>query len=211
MENQTINPNVIQPETNIINRVIGIITKPAAEWEKIKEELPNVQNIITTYVLPLLIVSGICTMLGYALIGNSTTIPFVGTITQIGWSLGIKSALISVLSSVIAVFISALIINALATSFRSEANFGKSVQLVSYSFTPSYIGGILSIVPAIGWIGTLFGLYGLYLMYLGLMPLMKTPKENAVGYLVVSILVIIVSYVIISLILGVLLAFIFIV
>lgn len=209
MEEQTFNPGNIQPETNLINRVIGIITKPNEEWQKIDSEEPNVQKVITTYVLPLVAISGICTIIGYGLIGKTVDAGFLGSFTQKGWSFGIQAGLISILSSVIAVFISALIINALAPSFKSQPGFGKAVQLVAYSFTPSYIGGILSIIPAISWVGSLFGLYGLYLMYLGLLPLMKTPKEQAIGYEIVSILVILVSYFLVSLIIGFILALFF--
>jgi hypothetical protein len=45
------------------------------------------------------------------------------------------------------------------------------------------------------------GLYGLYLMYLGLPQIMKTSQDKIIGYLVVSIIVLILTYWIISLIL----------
>ena len=60
--------------------------------------------------------------------------------------------------------------------------------------TPAWLGGILSIFPAIGWLGTLFGLYGLYILYLGVTPLMKTPQDKSVGYVIVSIIVVIIVY-----------------
>lgn len=201
MEEQTFDQDFIKHSTNIFNRVSGIITKPKEEWEKVNSETPNIQSIIITYILPLAIISGICTLTGYAYIGLNKDYGFIGTVVQKGWSTGIQAGIISVLSSVIAVFVSAYIINVLSSSFKSEQNLGRSVQLVSYSFTPAWIGGIFAILPSLGWIGTLLGLYGLYLLYLGLMPLMKTPKKQALGYLIVSILVIIVSYILIGLIL----------
>jgi len=51
--------------------------------------------------------------------------------------------------------ISAFIIDALAPSFGAEKNMGRSVQLVSYSYTPGWIGGLLAIIPAIALIGAL--------------------------------------------------------
>ncbi len=201
MEEQSFNQDFIKHSANIFNRVSGIITKPKEEWKKVNSETPDIQNIIITYVLPLVVISGICTLFGYSYIGLNKDYGVIGTVVQKGWSTGIQAGIISVLSSVIAVIVSAFIINALSTSFKSEQNLGRSVQLVSYSFTPAWIGGILAIVPSLGWIGTLLGLYGLYLLYLGLTPLMKTPKEQALGYLVVSMLVIIVSYILIGLIL----------
>jgi hypothetical protein len=82
----------------------------------------------------------------------------------------------------------------LAPSFGSEKNFNRSLQLVAYSFTPMWIGGLLSIFPPIALIGALFGIYGLYLLYLGLPKLKNTPPDKHVGYFVVSLIVTVVVY-----------------
>jgi hypothetical protein len=60
--------------------------------------------------------------------------------------------------------------------------------VVAYSYTASWVGGILSLIPAISIIGLLFGLYSLYLLYLGLPVLMKSPPDKAVGYTVVVVI-----------------------
>jgi hypothetical protein len=78
---------------------------------------------------------------------------------------------------------------------------GRAVQLVAYSYTPAWVAGILSLVPALGVLVFVGGLYGLNLMYLGLPQMMKTPQDKVIGYLVVSIIVLIVTYWIITLIL----------
>ena len=96
------------------------------------------------------------------------------------------------------VFVAAFVIDALAPSFGSEKNMGRSIQLVAYSFTPIWVGGLLAILPAIAVVGTLLGLYGLYLLYLGIPKLKKTPEDKQIGYFVVSLIVIIVVYILIA-------------
>lgn len=205
MEEQNFQNGQIQPESGIINRIKGIILTPATEWLAIGNEVPNTKRILTSYALPLIILSGLCAIVGYGLIGKTVSFGFLGSITQKGWNLGLQAGLVTIISSIAGVYISALVINALAPSFKSQSNFGKSFQLVAYSFTPAWLGGITGIIPSVSWLGSLIGLYGLYIMYLGLEPLMKTPKENAVGYLVVSILVTILAYFLISVIIGLIL------
>jgi hypothetical protein len=100
------------------------------------------------------------------------------------------------------VFISALVIDALAPSFGSEKNMGRSVQLVAYSYTPSWIGGLLSIYPPLAIVGVLAGIYGLYLLYIGMPKLKKTPADKQVGYFIVSLVTIIVVYFVIGLIMS---------
>jgi hypothetical protein len=88
------------------------------------------------------------------------------------------------------------VLDFLAPNFGSQKNFGRAVQLVAYSYTPSWVAGIFYIIPALGILALLAGLYGLYLLYLGLPQIMKTPDDKVVIYLVVTIVaVIIVSFI----------------
>jgi len=178
---------------NLIERAKNIIVSPAKEWDVIATEQPDTGKIITGYVLPLAGAAAVAAFIGYGLIGVSY---FGVRVAGMNW--GIYQALYVLIGALISVFVSALVIDALAPSFGSEKNMGRSVQLVAYSYTPGWIGGLLAILPAIALIGTLAGLYGLYLLYLGMPKLKKTPADKHVGYFVVSLLVMIVVYVVIG-------------
>ena len=182
---------------NLIERVKNIIMSPAKEWDVIATEQPDTGKIITGYVLPLAGAAALAAFIGYGLIGVSY---FGIRVAGINW--GIYQAINVLVAAIAGVFISAFVIDALAPSFGSEKNMGRSVQLVAYSYTPGWIGGLLAIFPAIALIGSLAGLYGLYLLYLGLPKLKKTPADKHVGYFVVSLLVIIVVYFVIGLIMA---------
>lgn len=206
-ENQNTNQNQqstqMQPgSSNIISRVIGILTKPKEEWGKISQETPNVSAIIMGYALPLALIPAISTILGIGLIGKRISIGF-GSVSVKSWGLGITSGVTVFIVSLAAVLITAVIIDALAKSFKSEKNFGRSLQLVVYSYTATWVAGIFNIIPAISFLAFLAGLYGIYLMYLGFEPVKKTPKENIALYLLATIGILIVVYVILSLIVGI--------
>lgn len=182
---------------NLIERVKNIITQPAKEWDVIATEQPDTGKIITGYVLPLAGAAALAAFIGYGFVGVSY---FGVRVSGINW--GIYQAINVLVGALAGVFISALVIDALAPSFGSEKNMGRSVQLVAYSYTPGWVGGLLAIFPAIALIGALAGLYGLYLLYIGLPKLKKTPADKHVGYFVVSLLVIIVVYFVIGLIMA---------
>jgi hypothetical protein len=182
---------------NLIERVKNIITSPAKEWDVIATETPDTGKIITGYVLPLAGAAALAAFIGYGLIGVS----YFG-IRYTGINTGIYQAISVLVGALVGVFVSAFVIDALAPGFGSEKNMGRSVQLVAYSYTPAWIGGLLAILPAIALIGALVGLYGLYLLYLGLPKLKKTPADKHVGYFVVSLLVIFVVYIVIGLIMA---------
>jgi hypothetical protein len=182
---------------NLIERAKNILLTPNKEWDVVNGEQPNTSSIITGYVLPLAGAAAVAAFIGYGLIGfNYGFVKFKG----INW--GLYQGITVLAGALLSVFVSAFVIDALAPSFGSEKNLGRSVQLVAYSYTPGWIGGLLAILPSLAIIGSLAGLYGLYLLYLGLPKLKKTPADKHVSYFVVSLLVMIVVFVVIGLILG---------
>jgi hypothetical protein len=183
---------------NLIDRVKNIIVAPNKEWEVISNEPPNTSSIITGYVLPLCGAAAVAAFIGYGLIGFNYG--FGIRIKGINW--GIYQALTVLVMGIASVFISAAVVDALAPNFGSEKNMGRSVQLVAYSYTPAWVGGLLAIYPPLAIIGTLAGLYGLYLIYAGMPKIKKTPADKHVGYFVVCLVVLIVVYFIIGLIMA---------
>lgn len=170
---------------SLVDRAKNIIVSPKTEWEVIANETPDTNSIVTGYVLPLAALSAIASFIGYAFIGLGFTS---------GVTFGIAYALINLLSTLIAVFVTAFVVNLLAPSFGSEKDMGRAIQLVAYGYTPAWVGGLLNIIPVIGWLGSLFGIYGIYLMYLGMPHTMKTPPDKVVLYMVVTFVILMVVY-----------------
>ena len=178
---------------NLVDRVKNIIMTPKTEWPVIAAEDPNPTAILTGYVVPLAAVPARATVIGTGLIGG----PFGASLT-----FGIGTGVVTFITAVVGVYLTALVMDYLAPNFGSQKNFGRALQTVAYSYTPAWVGGILAILPAISWLGTLAGLYGLYLMYLGLPHTMKTPEDKTIVYMIVTIIVLVVIYSILALILG---------
>ena len=177
---------------NLVDRVKNILITPKTEWEVINGEVATPQSLLISYVGPLAIV-GACGSLLRAFL-------FAGTW---GMKYFIITAIIGLIASLVAYFITVIVVDMLAPSFGSEKNMGKSAQLVAYSGTPSYIGALLSFIPIIGWLIALAAwAYGIYLMYLGIGPLKKTPEDKKVIYMIVAFLIMIVLYFVIVAILG---------
>jgi len=177
---------------DIRERVKNIIMTPKTEWLVIAAEEPNTAQIFKGYVLPLALIPSIAYIIGLGVIGR-------GLVSSFSW--GIAMGLIQYILAFGGVYISAYVIAFLAPRFASQQDMGRAVQLVAYSYTPAWLAGILSIVPALGILAFAGGIYGFYLMYLGLPHMMKTPQDKVIGYLVVSIVAVMVTYWILTLIL----------
>ncbi|HZZ87435.1 MAG TPA: Yip1 family protein [Caulobacteraceae bacterium] len=175
--------------TGLVARVQNILMKPAAEWDVIDGEPATVGSLFTGYACILAAIPAVATLIQYTLFLHN---PIVGVV----------AAVLGYVVSLVAVFIMALIIDALAPSFGAQKNQVQALKLTVYSYTASWVAGILNIVPVLGILAALAGLYGLYIMYLGLPKLMKSPPDKTVGYFVVSIVVAIVVNVVISMIVA---------
>jgi hypothetical protein len=187
---------------NIIERVKNIILQPKQEWENIVDEIADVRSLSFNYVLPLTLIPAVATILGWGLIGRTHKVWGALATTVKGWDYGLSRGVVSFISSILAVFIAALVIDLLAHSFKSEKNYGKSFQLVAFAWTPAWIAGVFNIIPAISFLGTILSIYSLVLLYFGIGVMKKTPEESKAAYFVVSLLVMVVAFMIINLIIG---------
>lgn len=184
------------PQGRLVERAKAILLTPKTEWPRIAAEATTPQNIYLQYVAPLAAIGVIASFLGQVLIG--LPVPMLGTV-RIGVGAGLAAAIVHFLLTFASVFIVATIVDALAPTFGGRKDPLAALKVTAYSFTPAWVAGILTILPALGLIAALAGLYGLYLLYLGLPVLMRAPAERALGYTVVVVLcAIVVNIVIVS-------------
>jgi len=170
----------------LVDRVKNILLSPRTEWPVIDAEPATVASLYTGYIMPLAAIPVICQALGMSLFG--VTIPFIGTHYRTPIGSALTSAAILYVFSLVAVFLISLVVDGLAPTFGGTKNPVQALKVVAYSYTASWVGGIFSLLPALGIIGVLFGLYSLYLLFLGLPVLMKSPPDKAVGYTVVVVI-----------------------
>ncbi|MGA3084780.1 MAG: Yip1 family protein [Thermodesulfobacteriota bacterium] len=179
---------------NIVQRVKDIIFKPTDTWAEIKTEQTTIKRLYTSYAMILAAIPPIASFIGMSLLGYSM-FRFTYRLS-FGW--GISHAVVSYVLSLVGIYVVALIIDALAPNFGSQKNMINAMKVAVYSWTPSWIAGILMIIPALSPIAMLLSLYSLYLLFLGLPILMDTPKDKAMGYCIVTIVVSIVVFILIG-------------
>ncbi len=170
---------------NIIDRVKNIFLTPKTEWPVIDQENDSISTVLTKYVLPLVLIGALAAFIGYGFVGYDMIIAKVKGIRS-----GVYFGVSHLVAQIISFYVASYVIDALAPSFGSTKNLGKSAQLVAYAGTPAYVAAMFMFLPSLGFI-SLIGLYGIYLFYIGLPVVKNTPEDKRIGYMIVAALVII--------------------
>jgi len=173
---------------DLIGRVRRLLTSPATEWDVIDREPSDMAAIYKSYALPLIVFAAVCQGIGTLFLG-------------LGFFWVLRGILVTILLGCAGVYLLALVIDALATTFGAQKNFGQAFKVAAYTPTASWVASIFYIIPTLGIVAMLAGLYSLYLLFMGLPKLMRCPSDQAFIYTGTVIACLIVAVLVISLLL----------
>ena len=161
---------------NAVNRATNILLQPQSEWSAIAHERSDARSLYLGYIALLAILPAAATLISTWLVGS------LG-VGRLGAGVALQAALTGYLLSLAMVLVLALIASHLAPRFGGRSDFDQALKLTAYALTASWVAGIFTILPVVGWlISLLGGLYSLYLLQVGAPQLMKMSERDAVGY-----------------------------
>jgi len=168
----------------LVDRVKGILLKPAETWPVVAAEPSSPGDIIARYALPLIAIGPIAAFIGGQIFGYGA----FGFTYRPGLMAGLSGAVVQFVASLVALIVVALIADFLAPKFGGQANRTQAFKWVAYAATASWVGGVFGLVPSLGVLAILASLYSLYLFYTGAAPVMKVPQDKALAYTAVTVL-----------------------
>jgi hypothetical protein len=178
----------------IIARIQKLILSPTTEWDVIAGEDADMQRIYMNYVGPLIIAAALATAIGMSVIGVSYG--FGSYRLPAGAALG--QGILQIVLGLAGVYITGLVINALAPQFGGTQDAGQAFKVAAYAPTALWVASLATILPQLAIIALLGGLYSLYLLYVGLPKLMKPAEDKALVYTLAIVGVMIVIYILIG-------------
>jgi len=182
--------------TKLLDRVKGILLNPDTEWGVIAKETTTVADLYKNYILILAAIPALFGFIKGSLIGFD--VPLLGNY-RVGMGAGLAGMVVGYVLSLIQIYVLALVIDALATTFGGQKNLLQALKTVGYAFTAAFVAGIGQIVP---WLAPLIAIagvvYSIYLLKIGLPQTMGCPPQRAVAYTAVSIIAAIILSVLIG-------------
>jgi hypothetical protein len=164
---------------NIIDRTKNILLKPKTEWPVIAAEPDSLSGLYKGYIAILAAIPVLAdfvrgSLIGYSEFGVSFRVPF---------SSGLLNAILGYVLGLAAVYVMALIVDALAPAFGGQKNRMQAIKVVAYAWSAVWVAASGSIIPWLGWLIYLAGaVYSIMLLYWGLPVMMRCPPEKTGGY-----------------------------
>lgn len=172
----------------MLQHALGILTKPAAEWERLSELPESGRSILLVYPMLWAVLPAVAW--------------YWGT-TQVGWTVGAddnvirlteaSAKLISFLfyaGMITCVGIIGYFIHWMSDTYGADSSLTKGIMIASICATPLFVAGAVGFYPIL-WLDMLIGVaalsWSIYLLYTGIPIVMHIPETR--GFLFASAVV----------------------
>ena len=171
----------------LTSRVKGILLEPRATWKEIDTEFTKPGEIWGKYIIPLAAIGPIALMIGMLIFGKE--ILLTSLTNRVPITTIVASGVAWYVLQLLSVFLLSRIVSLLAPGFGGQRNDVQGLKVTAYASTAAWLGGVFLLMPALSLVSWIFSLYSLVLLYVGLPIVMKAPRDRAMGYTAVVIIV----------------------
>lgn len=178
----------------LVGRVKSILLEPRSTWKELDTEFIKPGELWARYIFPLAALGAIARTIGMILFGKQ--IAFTSLTNPVPLTSAIVSGVVVLVVAVLSVLVLSKIISLLAPGFGGQQNDVQGLKAAAYSSTAAWIGSVFGLIPQLNLITMILSLYSVVLLYLGLPVLMKVPKDRAMGYTIVVIIIAVVMFVV---------------
>lgn len=170
-----------------MKHLIGIMTHPVKEWEKIRIESQSCAGCFFKYLIFIAALAPLAWYYG---------------LTQVGWSVAgrdvrltsdsaVTIMVLFYLASLFGVIVLGFMVHWMSKTYDApSSNFSKGVGIAAYTCAPLFLCGVVGFYPIL-WLDILLGCgaaaYSVYLLYVGVPIVMEIPEER--GFLFASAMV----------------------
>jgi hypothetical protein len=181
-----------------ISNAKDVLMTQNAEWTRVMSEENDKQSLIR-YGMTLLVIA-------YALVFLLTLVSPTGMGGFVGISTTylITMVIVEFVIAIASLYFIPMILAAIAPSFGGKNDALNALKLFVFAGTASWVGMAFSKIPYLGVLIMIAGaVYAIFLFWSHVAEAMSIPAEKKVGYVVVSVLVLAVIYIVIGAIGGI--------
>jgi hypothetical protein len=163
----------------MIQHILGILTKPTAEWQSLAALPEDSLRKVALYPCLLAFLPAVAWYFGTS---------------RVGWTVGDEGAAIKLtaesartltilfyLAMITALGVIGYFIHWMSSTYGADSSTYKGIMIAGIASTPLYLAGLVGFYPVL-WVDLLIGVaavsWAVYLLYLGIPIIMKIPEER---------------------------------
>ena len=166
-----------------LNRIVGLVFRPAAEWDLIAAEKTSAGALLRCYILPLALLAPLATVIGMEIFNRSWD-PVHGYLVPGERILATGAA--SYLGIIASIFTLAAIFAVIAPMFSAERDYLAALKVSAYGAIPLMIAGATLVLPVMAIVGMVALLHTLFLFWLGVRRVLNVPAGEGAEFVGIS-------------------------
>jgi hypothetical protein len=175
---------VRQTPVEKIRRIVYLIVRPRAEWDRIAQETTSIDALLRGYVLPLALLPPIATIIGMSTFDRSWD-PLHGYSVPSEEIFAAGAA--TYFAIVGSIFALAAIFVLIAPMFRVARDFRAALKVATYGAIPVLLAGATLVLPAMAVVGLAGSCHTCYLYWLGVRQVLHVPAGSGAEFVGIAI------------------------
>jgi Yip1 domain len=171
-----------------LQRIVGIVVRPKAEWELIAREEPTVDDLLRRYILPLSLLAPVATMVGmrYFDAAWDEDLGYMVPPQEI-----FTAGATTLFATIVSVFALAGIFVLIAPMYGSSRDFRKALKVATYGAIPVMLAGATLVLPIMAIIGLAGLSHSLFVYWLGVKQVLDVRGSHSSEFVGISMLMLI--------------------
>jgi hypothetical protein len=167
-----------------LRRIVFLIFRPKAEWERIAAEETSVDALLRGYILPLALLAPVATVIGMELFDRNWD-PMHGYLVPSGeiFAAG-ATTFFGIVGSIFAL---AAIFTLLVPMFGGARNFLAALKVAAYGALPVLVAGATLVLPAMAIVAMVGLCHTIFLYWLGVQQVLKVPAGAGAEFVGISL------------------------
>ena len=168
----------------MLRRIVWIIVRPKAEWERIAAEETSVDALLRGWILPLALPAPVATVIGMSVFDRAWD-PLHGYLVPPGeiFAAG-ATTFFGIVGSIFAL---AAIFFLIAPMFRRPRDYLAALKVATFGSIPVLLAGGTLVLPAMAIVGMVGLCHTLFLFWLGVQQVLEIPVGGGAEYVGISI------------------------
>jgi hypothetical protein len=173
-----------------LQRIVGIVLRPRAEWELVAREKATIDGLLRGYILPLSLLAPVATMIGMKFFDAAWD-------QDIGYMVPpqdiFTAGATTLFASIVSVFALAGIFVLIAPLYGSSRDYRKALEVATYGAIPVMLAGATLVLPIMAIIGLAGLSHSLYVYWLGVKHVLHVRGSHSSEFVGISMLLLIVA------------------